>query len=315
MSTKFKKIWLFSLLLLLIIGAAAMGGAVWFNQPISSQSVPQEVEIKSGKTTHQIADQLQSKGLIRSALFFRVLTKLYRGSLQAGLYVFSPSQTSQKIYTKLTGGDISEVTVTLIEGWRHEQIAAQLAKQSVISEAKFNQLAGAWEGKLFPDTYRLPLNVSASSIIEILTKNYQRRLDDANLKVSPQQLIIASIVEREAVHDSDRPLIASVFYNRLKLGIKLESDVTVAYARDSLTPPQQYWAAAGPADITISSDYNTYQIAGLPPTPICNPGLKSITAAVNPVTTDYLYFLTSKDGAAHFAKTQAEHERNIAQYL
>ncbi|MBI2589701.1 endolytic transglycosylase MltG [Candidatus Berkelbacteria bacterium] len=225
-----------------------------------------------------------------------------------------------------------EITVLFPEGWRIEEMAARLTGEKLITNpGEFYSALSMPDqfGQLFPDTYRFAESGSADAIVLKMLANYKKRI--AGFTVGSEDLILASIVEREAKHDEDRAAIAGVYANRLKLGMKLDADPTVQYAKanelhlkcvaetyetgaDCLEV--NWWPVLLRADyLSIQSPYNTYLNAGLPPAPISNPGLASIQAALKPAEHDYLYFITDKEGKAHFAKTIAEHQENIVQYL
>lgn len=205
-----------------------------------------------------------------------------------------------------------DIQITIIEGKRREEIAAQLAKAGICNYQDFLVASEGLEGKLFPDTYRFFPNTPAKDIVQEMENDYLNRT--ANLKPTKDQLILASIIEREALYDADRAGIAAVYLNRLKAGMRLGSDPTVQYAKDTYNYLQSgsqasfvFWQPITQADYqTAPGPYNTYQNSGLPPGPICSPGLKSIEAAINPATSSNLYFLYKK-GQIYYSQTLAEH--------
>jgi len=206
-----------------------------------------------------------------------------------------------------------DIKITIIEGKRREEIAAQLATAGICGYDDFMAASQNLEGALFPDTYRFFANASAADVVAVMNQDYQTRT--RGLSVTRDQLILASIVEREALNDTDRPIIAGVYENRLQAGMFLGSDPTVQYAKDSqiyalsVTPQTfKFWQPITQADYTsVVSPYNTYLNKGLPAGPLANPGLKSIEAAQNPGTTDALYFLY-KNGQLLLSTTLQEHE-------
>jgi UPF0755 protein len=208
--------------------------------------------------------------------------------------------------------------ITIPEGWRREQIADYLATKGV-NKADFLAQTINDEGMLFPDTYYISANPTAAEVITKMTTNYSLKV--AGLGLTRDQLIIASIVEREAKTDSQRALIAGIYTNRLNQGMLLDADPTVQYARDNQllnagTDPSPFWAPITVSDYTsIVSPYNTYLNKGLPPGPIDNPGLKSIEAALHPANTTALYFLNTPSGDIVTAQTLAQQDANEAQYL
>lgn len=291
----------------------------------NKQTLPKSisVEIIKGQRVKDIAKALENEGVINNKWRFYWLYFAKQKPLQAGIFRFEKGESIVSVFNKITSGDIYEEKITIPEGWRSEQIAQMLAKKDLVAYEAFMTVADGKEGTLFPDTYRIAKKTTAETIVKTLVSNYEERTKD--IKPTREQLIIASVVEREAKKDEDRATISNVFYNRLKIGMKLESDVTVEYGLDNdrlegLTIDNigqfSFWIAlkAGEAK-TAKSPFNTYKIAGLPPAPICNPGLKSIEAAVKPAQSDYYFFLADKDGKAHFAKTKSEHDNNIRKYL
>jgi len=204
------------------------------------------------------------------------------------------------------------------------------AKKIEKYQAKYSFLKGlskkdTLEGFLFPDTYKIKTEASASEIIDKMLENFNNKvyqvvqpdLNQKNMNLK-DVVILASIIEREVKNPQERAVVAGIYYNRLKLKMKLEADPTVQYAKDTESPPssfKDFWQKISAKDYrTVISPYNTYLNTGLPPTPICNPGLISIKAALNPTTTDYLYFFTT-DGQVYYSKTAAEHEQKKAEYL
>jgi UPF0755 protein len=213
----------------------------------------------------------------------------------------------------LKKGDIS---ITVIEGKRREEIAKQLENAGITSAAQFLLNSAGQEGTLFPDTYRFFPNTPAKDVVDKMRANYATRLDIVPTK---DQLILASIVEREAGTDADRAVIAGVYMNRLKIGMTLDADPTVQYAKDTITASADnlpttfiFWGSITKADYrSVNSAFNTYLHAGLPPGPICNPGKKSIDAAMNPAVHDFYFFFTRGD-KIFLSKTKAEHDAKLA---
>ncbi len=339
----------------------AWSTAVAIFQPTNAGQSGQNVSlvISKGETAKMIADDLQKKGLIRNALAFEVWARI-KGldrSLQAGVYKkLHPGMTISDIITQLQNAQPDASNVLIVEGWRLEQIAQAFAnadpKLPNFVEADFLKYAkninefpdaskdpvlalrpageNSMEGLLFPSTYEIPVNANATTVLDIMLNTTYSVLQQNNLIKEAQQhqlsayklLILASIVEREAVYPADRGNIASVYWNRLfsangfdqTRGL-LEADPTVQYARDTLTPPKTYWLPLtdAPADIAPNSAWNTYNVVGLPPTPICSPGLASLQAAAQPPQTNYLYFFAKKDGHSVFATTLQQFQELQAQ--
>lgn len=228
-------------------------------------------------------------------------------------------------YAELRAGDQKEIRVTIPEGWRREQIAALLEKDAVTVADDFLAQTKNDEGRLFPDTYNFFPATPAAEVRRTLLNTFSQKAPE----VDDSTLIIASIVEREAKKDEERALIAGVYWNRIHLDMALQADPTVQYGKDTLafdravksSPTRlarvailrdfKFWSPISRADYNgVDSSYNTYRRNGLPPGPISNPGLKSIVAAQNPATHDYLYFLHREDGTAVYARTLDEHLKN-----
>ena len=330
-------------------------------QPASSAGTGKTVsiEISPGETTAQIANDLQSKHLIRNALAFRVWARV-KGldtHLEAGIYKkLNSSMTISDIINQLLTAQPDAIRIIVLEGWRLEQIAKQFANSNLskFSEKNFlnytkhiDQFPDAsrypllksvpqgqgMEGLLFPSSYEIPVNATATDVIDIMLKTMQDTISANHLDTLAAQhnlsvyqlLTLASIVEREAGSKNtplERSEIASVYWNRVykpnneTVGL-LDADPTVQYARDTQNPPKTYWQPLNDTggNIAANSPWNTYVNKGFPPSPICSPGLLSLQAAASPANTDYYYFLTKKDGHAVFAKTGAEFQQEQQQYL
>ena len=300
----------------------------------TGQSVP--FIVKTGATWTDVADQLQQQGLISSALVFRLQVRLTgsNGSLEAGTYTLKQGMTTDQIISVLENATPPvAVAVRFTEGWRMEQEAAQLEKQSVVTASDFLSItksqsatfsddfltdrpAGAsLEGYLFPDTYEFLQKDKASDVVTKILDNFGQHVTPAMRDQAKAQghtlyqvLIVASIVEREAAVPSERSLIAGVYWNRLKLGQCMCADPTVQYA---LGQPSNWWPQLTAEARTLAPDspFNTYNHLGFPPGPICNPGLASIQAALKP-TGDYLYFVAKGDGTHIFSHTLQEQTQN-----
>lgn len=311
-------------LIVLVTGAVALVVG-WYlaitaltARPISGEIKTQVIDIKPGSSSWQTAQQLKGKGLVRSAPHLWLNLKLTGRAVQAGIYYLSPSQSTREIVRVISKGEVSEYRITIPEGWRIEQIGQLLENRNIVTAAAFEAAARGKEGRLFPDTYRLSLGISAAEIAEKMTANFAKRTE--GLTLTDEKLIIASIVEREASRDEDRPKMAGVYSNRLKLGIALEADPTVQYALDTqrlndLTPEGlknfKFWQPpTASQNKTFESPYNSYRRAGLPPGPICNPGIKSIRAALSPEQHDYFFFFNLPDGTTIYSKTRDEHDAN-----
>jgi UPF0755 protein len=309
----------------LLLTALIVAGQLWFKEatsPASSDSKEQKIfVIKKGEGIRQIAERLKAEGLIRSPLAFYLVIR--KGNLakdiQAGDFKLSPSMSADEMALELTHGTI-DIWITIPEGWRNGQIAMLLASELGIGEEEFLSLAR--EGYMFPDTYLAPKEASASAIVDILKRTFNQKvredlkseIDRSNLSLD-KIVILASIVEREAKDDKDRPLIAGVLKNRLDIGMPLQADATLQYIKGYDERTGNWWTPVVSQDKEIDSRFNTYKYNGLPPAPISNPGLASIKAAANPSKTDYIYYLSEDNGTTHYAKTLQEHNANIRKYL
>lgn len=274
--------------------------------------------VKKGDGIREITQNLKEKGLIRDRVAFFLLIKKMGvdKKIEAGDFRLSPSMNASEIAENLTHGML-DIWVTVPEGKRAEEIAKILKENIPSYKDSWNYALTQNEGELFPDTYLIPRDADISLILSIMKNNFDKKYSTitSNSKLSRNEIItIASMVEREAKFPEDRPLIASVIYNRLNLGMPLQIDATVQYAL-GLQDNGAWWKKSLTADdLKIDSPYNTYKNTGLPPNPISNPGLSSLQAAANPANTDYLYYVSDKEGHNHYAKTLAEHNANIKKY-
>ncbi len=296
---------------------------------------PRPFLIARGETASDIGQHLQRDGIIRLAIAFEFV--LYENgtqdALQSGTYTVSPALSPRdlaKLFEKAPG---EQTTLKLIEGWRLTEIAAAVEKAfpriskgsflaaAVVGDRKNAVLAGldakaSLEGFLFPDTYFLKPDATAPQIIDTLLDQFEQRAGAslrkaaADQKTSLYDLVkLASIVEREARDRGESPTIAGVYANRLRIGMKLDADPTIQYAKGD-------WKELILADLKLDSPYNTYLNAGLPPTPIASPGQAALDAAAAPASHDYLYFVAKNDGTGDhaFAKTIEEQEANRVKY-
>lgn len=310
-------------IILLIFGFISF---LWWNQATKpfdpTNKIPTTFTIEKGESGRNIADRLKKQGLIRSPIAFFLLVRFTNigNDIQAGQFILTPSMNMIGIANSLTHGT-ADVRITIPEGWRSEEIALKLAQEIAIPEAEFSKVAR--EGYMFPDTYLIPQDASAAAIAEMMQTNFNKKtanFSQDKLKKNDLSLnnlvAVASLVEREASFDEDRPLVASVILNRLKLGMKLDIDATVQYALGYQSREKSWWKKELTVDdINIKSPYNTYKNAGLPPSPISNPGIAALEAVYNAPQTDYLYYISDATGKIHPAKTIEEHNINISKYL
>lgn len=278
-----------------------------------------EVIVPKGATLHEVATLLEEHGVIRSALAFRVYAtaRSLDYGVRYGAYSFAPRETAPEVLDQLlSGASQVAVWITIPEGYTAEQIAVDVQNSGVDKYPDLVRALKPHEGFLFPDTYLVPLAATPDDVRKMLTDQFSKELPPdaaqraSELHVTVQQAVtIASLVEREAKIEADRPLIAGVIYNRLRLGMPLQVDATIEYALP------QHKTALSLHDLQIDSPYNTYEHAGLPPTPIANPGLPSLLAALHPAKTDALYYVYCGNGHHVFAKTLTEHQANVQRCL
>lgn len=313
-----------------IVGAASL----WFRNAVyEDRAVPAQqtdVVIPRGTTFSQVVDLLVERHVVAHPLAFRILSRLrhVEASVKAGEYRFPAHQSSDDVLRRLVRGEQFAVWVTLPEGYTAREIATTLAGRGLASAGAYdavflhrgvtlgNATTTTMEGCLFPSTYLIPTDDGPEATAQILVDQFRRELPgDAEARARtlgrtvPEVVTIASLVEREGKVDDDRPLIASVIYNRLRRGMPLEIDASIEYVfpehHDVITK----------RDLEIDSPYNTYRHTGLPPTPIANPGKASLDAAFRPAVSEYLYYVAKPDGHSAFAKTLSEHNANVERYL
>ncbi len=323
----------------LLIAAYLEANADLLEQPAGSDDTPVTFTVQPGETAGAIATRLQEAGLISDAELFRRYAQ-YHGldaGIEVGEFTLRQTMTIPEIARALQDGRNPEQVVTIQEGLRLEQVAVVVANQTSIPQDEFLALTtSGWrnaglafdflgnlphtatlEGFLFPETYRLPEDADAGALLTRMLETFDARVTlDMRAAAAERGLDIyevvtlASIVEREAVVESERPLIAGVFHNRLESGWFLGADPTVQYGLDD---PGNWWPVLTLSDLESDSPYNTYRNLGLPPGPICSPGLASIQATIYPTDSDYFFFLADcikGDGSHLFAVTQEEHNRN-----
>lgn len=307
-----------------------------------TQSAPGEtvlIQVEDGESAGEIGAKLEAAGVVQSARLFRVLASLMGlgDNLEAGNYEFHRGGTALTAVRRISRGVTVSLVITIPEGLRTEEIAELFERQGIVSADEFRSALSdiyaasflaelppdsALEGFLFPATYNFPPEVSGHDVVQRLLDAFDQRYQErilpelaADGRSLREAVILASIIEREARVPEERPTIASVFANRLELGIPLQADPTVQYALandpESVTQFGYWKGALTVADLSVVSPYNTYVNAGLPPGPIANPGLDSILAAAKPAETSYLYFVARPDGSHVFAETLEEHSQNI----
>jgi UPF0755 protein len=340
---------LFGLLLLIVIG---LSGVAYFyiglTAPNSNNEEKIEFKIESGQGVNEISDNLFKAGLIQNRLIFEgyLWLRNLEGEMKAGEYRLAKNLSIKDLVNILSIGQVKkEIEIKIIEGWTNEEIADYLDKNSIVGKNEFlgladdaagfiianktdypflselldrnnNQPKISLEGYLFPDTYKVYIDATAEDIVRKMLDNFDKKFTvEMREKVKSQGdtineiIVLASIVEKEVADYENRRLVADIFLKRLKIGMPLQSDATINYITKKGTTRPSY------DDLKVESAYNTYQNKGLPPGPIGNPGLAAIQAVIYPISNNYYYFLTDKEGGVHYGKNSDEHQENRAKYL
>lgn len=280
----------------------------------SNDGTKQVFVIKKGERVISIVERLEKGGLIRSGLVFKIYLRFHglEKNLQSGDFKLSKSFSAPKLIEELAHGVVDK-WVTTIEGLRNEEIAQVLNKELGLPKEEF--LSQANQGYMFPDTYLIPKDASSAAVIKIMRDNFEKKFSPelesqvAKTSLSKEQVInLASVVEREARNEGQRSIIAGILLKRLKADMPLEADVTVQYALGYQQNEKTWWKKRlSSEDLKIDSPYNTRVFSGLPPMPICNPGLNSIKAVLNYQETPYWYYFHDKGGNIYYSKTLEEH--------
>lgn len=311
------------LVILVLIGVLIGGVVLWWQnglRPVNSKDKTTRMfTIARGTGIKAIANKLKAEGLIRNPVVFFYYVRQHKidQKIQAGDFRLSPAMSAEQIAKALTMGS-EDIWVTIPEGKRAEEIADILEADIPTYNDSWRQELDLHEGYLFPDTYLIPRDATIDQIITLLTNTFEEKYATVtnNTNLSKAQIVIlASMIEREARNDQDRPLISSVMHNRLQIGMPLQIDATVQYAI-GYDPGEKTWWKKNLTinDLKIQSLYNTYIRTGLPPGPIANPGLAVLKAAANPANTNYLYYITDRNGINRYARTGEEHNKNIQKY-
>ncbi len=327
-----RRLGLLALLAIAAIGAAAGWLEIQIDKPYRGHRPDKVyVDIPHGSSRWQIAGILAHDNVIRSRFAFLLFSEWHkRAPMQAGEYLVDQPLNSREIFWKIAKGQIFVHNVVIPEGWTMYDIANELQQQHICSRSEFliaahdtaliSDLAPhaqSLEGFLFPSTYEFTRRATCLEAVSRMVADFRsvwESIDPGNSRTLPQGLsleqvvTIASLVERETPNPSERPLVAGVFYNRLRLRYPLQCDPTVQYAFQLEGVVEH---DIHPADLRINSPYNTYEHRGLPPGPIANPGEASLLAALDPAKTDYLYFVANAQGGHYFSKTLKEHDRNV----
>lgn len=281
---------------------------------------PAFIRVEKGTSLNMVADGLYREGVISHPFIFKIIARFSGLSqkLRAGEYQFQPQISLWNVMQKIAKGDVFYRKITIPEGLTNIEIVALLNENPYLSgEVSLSET----QGSILPETYTFPFGTERQKIILEAQTDMQKILDDAwnirdltlPIKNKKELLILASIIEKETGVPEERSLVASVFVNRLKKGMKLQTDPTVIFA---LTQGKSdLGRSLKRKDLLIDSPYNTYKYYGLPPEPICNPGKEAIFAAARPADTDYLYFVATGDGGHNFSKSLSEHNKNVKNWV
>ncbi len=325
------KRWLLRLLWLTLMITAT--STVWFGSYVASNlafNPPLEFSLKQGSSLRSATRQMQAAGVFDSARPFELMARLLGEAehVQAGNYELDTPLTPIALLKKITSGDYTQDQITVVEGWTFAQLRAVLDSHPAmkhdtrgLTESEIVSHLGipktSPEGWFFPDTYFFAAGTSDIALLQRAYRLMRSQLDalwnarasGLPLENAYQALILASIVEKETGQPGERPMIAAVFINRLRLGIKLQTDPTVIYGLGSA-----FDGNLRKQDLLADGPYNTYTRAGLPPTPIAAPGLDALAATLHPAPGNALYFVARGDGTSHFSATLADHERAVTKY-
>lgn len=291
--------------------------------PSNIGNISIEIHIPEGTTYREAIEILAKNRLLRDKNLFLVIGRITSvdKKVRAGYYSFWGNMSPYEIFRKLIEGRIIERDITIVEGDTFLEIGKKLEDKNIMSLEEFTSLstnkdflksldikASSLEGYLYPETYRIPKGSKPESVLTLMVNMLRRHYDDAMISrmkelnwTENQVLTLASIIEKEAVVDEERPLISAVYHNRLRIGMPLQADPTAIYG------VKDYRSKITKADLRNKTKYNTYLIKGLPPGPICSPGIKSIKAALFPADVPYLYFVSKRDGTHYFSRTLNEH--------
>lgn len=310
-----------SVVVFTLLTLVALSLFVWWKNgaaAVNTRSHEQKLfVIARGATVREIGKNLKDEGLIRDPIVFFLYIKKQGSdkSIQAGDYRLSPAMDLRKLVDTLNHGTL-DVWVTVPEGYRADEIADLLKKNVKTYKDSWREELNNNEGFLFPDTYLIPTDASIETIITIMKNNFYKKIEELGIKENDPSLketvIVASIVEREAKNAEDKAGVASVLYNRLRIGMPLQVDASVQYV---LGKDGAWWKNPTSQDLKVDSTYNTYLNPGLTPGPISNPGLEALKVSYNPPKTSYLYYVSDDKGRLHFANTLDSHNKNINKYL
>lgn len=305
------KFWLSTILILISFAVLVWSGWYWWKIQLTAVSTLDKTEqtlvIANNEPANSVLQKLVNQNVIRNYW----VAKLYlQGQgldqkLKPGSYNVSRNLTLSQVLEALTQGP-KDIWVTIPEGFRREQIVQKFEIFNQFDAKEFLIFTASSEGRLFPDTYLVPLHANAKDVVSMMSKNFATKVGE----ISNENLILASLVEREVRVPSDRKIVAGIIKKRLDAGWPLQIDATIQYVQGN---KNDWWPKN--IDTKFVSAYNTYLNSGLPPTPIANPGIEAINAVLQPETTDYWYYLSDDKGVTHFAKDLREHNLNVDKYL
>jgi UPF0755 protein len=314
----------------LLVAAAIAGTANWMLSPLMGSAPDAIVYVRAGASLGEVAYELESRGLVRSAIAFKWLARYRKqaGDLQVGEYRLSAALAPEEILSRIVEGRVATYEVVLPEGLTAAQVALRLEAAELADAGDFTVVVqdpasaavlgvegSTLEGYLFPDTYRLPRGLASRDVAQVLVDRFFEVWREVEPRARDQKLsmrevvTLASIVEKETAASDERPLIASVFRNRMKRGMRLETDPAVIYGIPNFDGNLRR------RDLEDTGNpYNTYIIPGLPPGPIANPGAEALRAVVNPAESDYFFFVSRNDGTHVFSTTYREHVLAVDKY-
>ncbi|MFC4158351.1 endolytic transglycosylase MltG [Chitinimonas lacunae] len=317
-------------LILLVLVASAAYVYRYISTPLPLGAQPHSFTLEPGTTMRGAANQLAAQGLVEQPWLLIWIARAtgQDSRIKAGSYEFTAPLTVLGLLDKLSDGDVSSATLMVVEGWNWRQVRAALARHphlkhdsAALDDAALMAAIGAGEtspeGMFFPDTYHF---AKGSSDLKVLSRAYQAmqkqlavaweaRAADLPLKTPYEALILASMIEKETGKPTDRGMIASVFVNRLRIGMRLQTDPSVIYGLG-----ERFDGNLRRVDLETDTPYNTYTRSGLTPTPIAMPGREALLAAVNPASSKWLYFVAKGDGTSHFSETLEQHNQAVRRY-
>lgn len=327
---RFLKVLISIVILLVILGGAGIGAAyVWYQNDVAKAGplvADTSFTVKPGEGLASVANRLESEGMIRDTTSLRLKARFdgTETAIKTGQYTLPARASSADILELLVSGDVIQHKITLPEGRTTAQLLKIISEDPLLTGDMPDEIPA--EGSLLPDTYLFDTGTSRIELINRLQDAQEqlletlwpnRKSDDSIIATRQDAIILASVVEKETAVADERPLIAGLFTTRLKRGMRLQSDPTIIYG---ITKGEPLYNRKGQrrtlyrSEIDTATDWNTYQMDGLPKTPICNPGRDAIAAVLDPPETEYLFFVADGKGGHLFAMTNAEHEANVRAY-